>query len=232
MRWAIVPCIVIGFIVGGCAHLEPRATPGGYWADWDEKAAQYRFFPGDELDVKMLHNPDLSDRVIVAPDGYIHLELLGPIKAQGLSAEELEAQLRRLYANEVKYPEVTVIPRLYGSEAFFIGGEVVTPGVFKVTPRLSFLKAVIEAGGVKDTANLEEVILIRRSAEQVPMLRVINLRGIIEGKKTDDDIPIHRFDLVFVPRSGIANADLRSKQYVKDLLPFDPGLWFGYFPAM
>lgn len=216
----------------GCAHLQPSPQTGGDWATWDDLPARYRFYPGDEIDIKLLHAPELSDRVIVAPDGSIQLELLGPVRAEGRTAEELEAELHRLYAKELRQPEVSVAPRLYGSEAFYIAGEVNNPGALRLTPRLSLLKAVIAAGGVKDTANLDQVILIRRGGQEKPMLKLIDLRGIMEGRRPEDDLLLQRFDLVFVARSGIAEADLRSKQYVRDLLPIDPGLWFGYFPVM
>ncbi len=37
----------------------------------------YRIQAGDEIEVRFFYNPELNDRVIVRPDGFISLQLIG-----------------------------------------------------------------------------------------------------------------------------------------------------------
>ena len=40
---------------------------------------RHRIQLGDELEVRFFYNPELNDRVIVRPDGYIWLQLVGEL---------------------------------------------------------------------------------------------------------------------------------------------------------
>ena len=80
--------------------------------------------PGDELDVKLIYNPEFSDRVIVSPDGLIHLSLIGPVKVLNRTPGDIAAELRERYAAEFRHPEAVVVPRMFGSEIIYVGGEV------------------------------------------------------------------------------------------------------------
>ena len=43
------------------------------------------------------------------------------------------------------------------------------------------------------------------------------LRGLRDGRA--DLVPLRRFDIVYVPRSGASEAGLFMQQYFRDLLP-------------
>ncbi|MER2527472.1 MAG: polysaccharide biosynthesis/export family protein, partial [Candidatus Competibacter denitrificans] len=193
--------------------------PSGFEA-WRDDLPTYGFLPGDELDIKLIYNPEFSDRVIVAPDGYIHLALIGSVRALDRSPTELANELQQRYAAELRRPELTVVPRQFGSEIIYVGGEVQRPGVFKLTHRMGLLESIFQAGGFLDTARTTEVVVLRRNSNSKPMLKVVNVEQLIEGKAYKDNIPLQRFDLVYVPKSSVAEINLWINQNIERNLPF------------
>lgn len=219
-------------ICAACSHLEPVERERMKFETWNERDSGYRFLPGDELDVKLVFNPEFSDRVIVSPDGRINLDLIGSVDVLERTPSEVRDEVSSRYAKELIRPDVTVSPRIFGSQAIYVGGEVKTPGMLKLVHGMTVLKGIMEAGGVADTAHLEQIILLRRTPHNTSMLRVINLQKILEGKSPEEDVPLQRFDIVFVPRSDIAEADRIMAQYVDKLIPVQRSVFLGFYPGI
>jgi protein involved in polysaccharide export with SLBB domain len=175
--------------------------------------------PGDEMDIKFFYNPDLNQAVIVRPDGKISLPVVDDVQAAGLTPSELDALLTQIYAQELRQPMVTVIVKTFTSQRVYVGGEVGKPGVVDLTAGMTALHAVINAGGFLDTAKPEAVIVIRSGgATDAPIPIRVDLEQSIDGETTMGDMALQPFDVVYVPKSWIANANLFVKQYIVDLL--------------
>jgi protein involved in polysaccharide export with SLBB domain len=206
----------------GCSPTpDSAANHPSSFAPWTDVAAEYRFRPGDELEVRLLYNPEISDRVRVAPDGRISLAMIGSVLAEGRTVDQLTADLHDRFAKEVRRPDVLVVGRQFDSQRIFIGGEVASPGVITVPGRVGVLEAVISVGGFKDTARLSQVVLIRRSPEGQPMLRTVDVDALIRSGDKSQDVPLRPYDVVFVPRTPIADVDLFVAKYIRQVLPFD-----------
>jgi len=74
-------------------------------------ARDYLLQPNDEIEVKFPYTPQFNEVQKLRPDGKIALQLVGTVDAQGLSPEELQAQLKTRYARFLRTPELTVIVR-------------------------------------------------------------------------------------------------------------------------
>jgi len=192
---------------------------------WTEESGSYKLLPGDELDVKLHYNPEFSDRVIVNPDGYIHLFPIGPVNVLNRTVSELSNELRQRYATEFKRPDVTVVPREFGSEIIYVGGEVQRPGVLKLAYNMGALQGILEAGGGLPTGNLEKVVILRPTCRNTRMMKVVNVQALLEGKSTQET-RLNRFDVVFVPRTTAAEVGLWVDQHINQMLPFQRS--FGY----
>lgn len=207
----------------GCgSSLSPVEREGGRFAAWSDGPVPYRFEDGDELDVKLLYNPEFSDRVQVGPDGLIHLQLVGAVMAGGKTPEELAQWLKRAYAVELRRPDVAVVPRSYGSQSVFVGGEVQRPGPVPLRGESGILQAIIGAGSFTSLAYQDEVVLIRRSRQNTPMLKLVNVHRLLEGD-FNQDVRMARYDVVYVPRSHIADVDQAVDQWINQVLPFQKG---------
>jgi len=222
-----------GLALGGCGMprmprldlLGPRDEPVPQarafsdipYATWSDYEPDYRFYPGDELEVSLPSAPELNKTVTVQPDGRISLPLISTVMAADRTIPELQATLSEAYSRQLLRPEVDVVAKAAPLKVF-VGGEVGTPGVIDLTGDADALRAVIQAGDFKVTANRSSVILIRRGPDGRAMMRRVDLlRGL---KNPDADLaPLRRFDIVYVPRSGVAEAALFIQQYFRDLSP-------------
>jgi protein involved in polysaccharide export with SLBB domain len=184
---------------------------------------------GDQLDIKFFYNPELNEQVIVRPDGCISLQLVQKVKAVGLTPEELAEFLTEKYAAELKQPEITVIVRSFGAQKVYVDGEVAKPGMLSLLGFMTVLQAISQAGGLKETARMSEVIIIRHGSDSQPFAFPVNVRKVIDGTDIRQDIPLKPFDIVYVPRSPIVNINVWVDQYIRKNIPFYTS--FGYnFP--
>lgn len=191
------------------------------YASWSDYEPPYRFYPGDEIEVTLPTAPELSKTVVVQPDGRITLPLIGGVMAADRTVDDLRATLGEAYASQLLRPEVEVSPRAAPLKVF-VGGEVRNPGVYDLVGDGDALRAIIQAGDFMNTAGRTDVIIIRRGPDGRGMIRKVNLkRGLKSGAA--DLVPLRRFDIVYVPKSGVANANLAVQQYIRDMSPLQLG---------
>ncbi len=221
--------IFAGLALSGCAtaapDARPRIAPGEFadipYADWSEDEPPYRLYPGDEVEVAVLSAPELNKTVTVQPDGRISLPLISPVMVTDRTLDEVRQNLMQAYSSQLLRPDVSVAPRAAALRVF-VGGEVTNPGVFEMLGDTDALRAIMQAGGFRPSADPRRVVILRRGAGGRGMIREANL-GL--GLKTPgaDLVPLRRFDIVFVPRSGVAKAGLAVQQYFRDLTPISVG---------
>ena len=191
------------------------------YSTWSDYEPPYRFYPGDEVEVTLPTAPELSKSVLVQPDGRINLPLIGSVMAADRTVDELHDQLVRLYSDTLLRPQVDIATKAAPLK-IFVGGEVKNAGVLDLVGDGDALRAVIQAGDFLNSSDRRKVIVLRRGPDGRGMIRTVNLqRGLTSG--TADLIPLRRFDVVYVPKSGIANATLFVQQYFRDLSPIQFG---------
>jgi protein involved in polysaccharide export with SLBB domain len=190
---------------------------------------EYRIQVGDQLDIKFFYNPELNEQVIVRPDGRISLQLIPEIVASELTPAILTKQLTEKYAADLKQPRVTVIVRGFGSQRVFVDGEVAQPGMIPILGMMTALQAISQAGGMKVTARSSDVIIIRRGAANKPLAFPINLKKARDGSDLSQDISLAPFDIIFVPRSRVANVNVWMDQYIRQNIPIPFSITYGVY---
>ncbi len=224
---AIVAVVLVGCAARG-AMLNQRAT-AALESTEIKNPAEYRIQSGDQMDIKFFFNPELNETVLVRPDGKISLQLIDDVQAAGLTAAQLDEELTRLYAQELRKPAVTVIVRTFTGRQVYVGGEVGNPGLINLGLGMTALQAVINAGGFKDTARPGAVIVIRKGPDNRPIPVRVDLDQAIEAETAEGDFPLQPHDVVYVPKTWIAQANLFVKQYIADLILYRGiSLGFGY----
>jgi protein involved in polysaccharide export with SLBB domain len=199
------------------------------YASWSDYEPPYRFYPGDELEVSLPTAPELTKTATVQPDGRISLPLIGAMMAADRTIPELQASLADAYATQLLRPTVEVSPKAAPLKVF-VGGEVRNPGIFDMTGDGDALRAVIQAGDFLNSASRTDVLVIRRGPDGRGMIRRVNLqKGLKSG--VADLVPLRRFDIVYVPKSGIADANLLVQQYFRDLSPIQFGFNYALGPT-
>jgi len=206
---------------------QPRAFADIPYAIWSDDEPGYRLYPGDQIEVATPTAPELTRTLTVGPDGRISLPLIGSVMAADRALPELELVLSQAYATQLVRPDVEVTLKQAAPMKVLVGGEVNAPGWVEMNGDLDSLQAVMAAGGPKSSAKLGQVVIIRRGPGGHLMRRTVDLSRGLRQPGRADLVPLRRFDIVFVPRSGLAEADVYMGQ-IRDLLPFS----FSYAPPV
>lgn len=180
---------------------------------------EYQIQPGDNLDIKFYYNNELNEQIVVRPDGRISLQLVGETNAAGLTPAQLTETLTREYAVELNNPKITVIVRSFNTQWAYIDGEVYKAGLVNLVAPTTALQAISQAGGLKDVARTDEIILIRRSANNKLTSTTLNLEKVLDGTDTTQNIVLMSQDIIYVPKSHIANVDMWIDQYIRKVIP-------------
>jgi protein involved in polysaccharide export with SLBB domain len=201
---------------------DPAADPAirARFEAWSDATPIYRIGEGDKLRVQFPLTPEMDDgEVVVRPDGMITLRTGDEVKVADLTPAEACAAVARSTGSHLRDPKVVVSVQDPISARIYIGGEVKTPGVQHMTGSMTIVGALQLASGPIETARLDEVILIRRAPDGRAMLRLVDLRGLLEGKEIADP-RVFAGDILYVPRSRIAELDLWIDQFINRVVPF------------
>jgi protein involved in polysaccharide export with SLBB domain len=215
MRARTLLLFVLSFALYCCGTYAQNARPVGVPGTLAPPLQpEYRIQAGDKLNIKMFYNPDLNQEVTVRPDGKISLSLLHDVDAVGLTPAELTDHLTEGYGKHLQQPEVTVVVTGFGGAKIYVGGEVGSGGVKDLVGPTTILQAIAMAGGFRDTARLNEVVIMRRGEDNKPYLITVDAKKAMKGIDLSQDIYVQAYDLVLVPRSNIAEVNLWVEQYI------------------
>lgn len=182
----------------------------------------YSLQPGDHLDVKFFYNTELNESVIVRPDGRISLQLVHDVQVASLSPDELVTVLKKKYSTHLKDPEISVIVREIENYKIYVDGEVRESGGVQIYGNnMAIMQAIASVGGVKDTALKEEVLLIRRNGLKKPFVYIVNLAAAMDGSDISQNVMLRANDIVYVPKSTIANVNTWVDMYIRKNIPIN-----------
>jgi protein involved in polysaccharide export with SLBB domain len=121
--------------------------------------SSYTLNTGDDVQVTVFEEPDLSISAVLDDTGSISYPLLGELQVRGLTVRQLESKITEgLRGRFLINPRVNVSIREY--RPFFVRGEVSNPGGFPFKPGLTVEKAVSMAGGFTSRASRSEFYII------------------------------------------------------------------------
>ncbi len=189
--------------------------------DWS-RVPEYRLVPGDGLILNFGPPVEANPSAVsvrmqkVRPDGRISVFPVGDVVAAGRTVSELESELIKLLGAELKRPRVTVeVAEIAGNEVHVLG-RVEHPGSIKAAPYMTVSQAVASAGGFKDDAASNSVLVFHRDGARTVRVLRLRLGEALKRGRLEADLPLGRFDIVYVPRSGIGNINLFVKQFFTD----------------
>ncbi len=222
-RLLCFPGLLLSVVLGvSCAGRTPVLAPDLALEPLPTEPLPYRLQAGDTLGIQFWGVSELDQEVLIRPDGKISLPWIDEVQAAGLTAAELDAQLTARYSSELKNPTILVTVRQAPGNRVFVGGEVQRVGAVQLLGELSLLQAVQEVGGFLPSARLRQVLLIRTQADGTRVARSLDLRSALSGAEPNADPRLQTLDIVFVPRTKIANVNLFVEQYINRVFPIGP----------
>jgi polysaccharide export outer membrane protein len=148
---------------------------------------------GDGLNISVWGEPELSQQIMVRPDGKITMPAMGDLVATGNTPEELSKKLEQDLLRFVQVPIVTVtVTGINNSKVYVFGGGPGT-GVHNMPGRTTLLKFLTGLGNLKE-ADLTKSYLMRN--KEVIHKDFYDL--FIKGDLTKD-VEIMPNDIIFMP---------------------------------
>ena len=149
----------------------------------------------DVLHIVVWKEPDLTQDATVRLDGMITLPLLGDVKAAGRAPGELAKSLAGEFEKLVESPRVTVSVSQATSARVYVVGQMVKPGEFALSGQMTVLQALALAGGFKEFARPESIVIIRDGHSVLPF----NYKRVSDGKELQQNVLLAAGDTIVVP---------------------------------
>jgi protein involved in polysaccharide export with SLBB domain len=224
------PSLVLAFLLCGCAPAAHDLPPA---PRVPASAPAYRVQVGDLLGIRLYMAPELSEDVAVRPDGRITTILAQSVPAAGRTPEEIAADLHRIYAGELKNPELTVGVKTASPARIFVAGEVIYPGEIDYSgPPLTLLQAVSKAGGLRTTGDAGHVFILRHGSGDTAIVLSTNFNKAIQGRDSAADVTLAPFDVVVVPKTGISKIYVWFNQHFQQFVPVSWGFSYNVNPVV
>ena len=150
---------------------------------------------GDVLRITVWKEPDLTGEATVRPDGMITVPLLGDVPAAGRLPAQLAGTLVAELQRYVESPRVTVSVIQATSARVYVVGQMLRPGEFPLAGRMTVLKALALAGGFKEFARPESIVIVREDQTVIPF----NYKRVADGKDVSQNVLLAAGDTIVVP---------------------------------
>lgn len=208
MRRFLLPAIFVGFAFVSCGGPSFSGsdgkeiqiqTPQAQKPKEEKKEKDlYPIQPGDILVIDVWRVPLLSQEVTVGVDGTFLYPLLGSVKAEEKTVDQIRSYLTEALGKDYLMDPVVTVARRSKSQGFFVVGEVRNPGAFQFEERINVYQAIIMAGGFTDFAS-KRAKIIRRSSGHRKVIK-INIKHLEKEGPTNPDAQIQPGDTVVVPK--------------------------------
>ncbi|TCS44101.1 XrtA/PEP-CTERM system exopolysaccharide export protein [Reinekea marinisedimentorum] len=138
-------------LLGGCASGGAKGISG---PEMSYVKQPYVIGISDQLQIDVWRNSDLTRSVLVRPDGFITMPLMGDVLSAGRTPEELAEVISEALKSVIKTPEVTVTVVNPVSQAYQyrvrVMGQVNQPTSITFVDGMTVMDLVLAGGGVSD----------------------------------------------------------------------------------
>jgi polysaccharide export outer membrane protein len=160
----------------------------------------YRIKPGDQLNLYVHENNDLTMGVTVLPDGTISYPLVGNLYVQGLTVSGLQDILTQKLSAYLQKPVVVISLGAETVDRVYILGEVRSPNTYQYHEGDRLTDYLAQAGGPTDMANWKKcsVYTINPGGQK----RTVNLRETFQSRDLTLNPVLKPNDTVFIERKS------------------------------
>jgi protein involved in polysaccharide export with SLBB domain len=202
----------------------------------------YRLGPGDVVTVAIDSVPELSLKYTISETGNITFPtLLSPLKAQGLTLEQLQVLLVNLLTEYMYEPKVMVDIVEYQSHKVLVLGPFQRPGKYELKKeKVPLLDIILEAGGLRELKDNDELVILRNpdssnlyknTSENSELLEMqsirVNLQRLLRDGDLAQNVMVQAGDLIYL------TSFFAADQYIyvagggrrgAGTIPYEPGL--------
>ena len=192
--------------------------------------ASYTISSEDHFNIVVYGYPDIGvTNIIITPDGFLNMPLIGPVKVGGLTVKEANLKVTEKLSYYIKGPKVAVIPVQVTGFSFVIAGQVVRPGKYPIAiGRTRLIDAVALAQGFTNglhrgttvsLADLDNTYIAREGK----ILPVNFNKALLQGNSLHN-IPLQNGDYIYVPQVMGSSIAVLGEVNRQDYVGYHEGL--------
>lgn len=194
-HWLMIA--VAAVVVTGCASNYPAAPAKAASEDYN-----YIIGPGDNVNIQVWRNPELSMSVPVRPDGKITGPLIEDLVAMGKNPTALARDMEKELSKFIRDPVVTVIVTGFVgpySEQIRVIGEAAKPQTLPYKQKMTLLDVMIVVGGITDFADGNGATILRTSENNAQYQ--VRLKDLIKRGDFSANVEMKPGDILIIPQS-------------------------------
>jgi polysaccharide export outer membrane protein len=196
----IVSAVVFSLLASGCSStpVAPQTSiaPPTFQHD-------YLIGPGDNVNIVVWRNPEVSMSVPVRPDGKITTPLVEDLIAVGKTSTELARDIEKALAKFIQQPVVTVIVTGFVGpyqEQIRVIGQAAKPQALPYRQGMSLMDVLIAVGGITEFASGNKASIIRTVEGKQQKLNV-KLDDLIKEGDISANVAVQPGDILVIPQS-------------------------------
>ncbi|MES2322165.1 MAG: XrtA/PEP-CTERM system exopolysaccharide export protein [Pseudomonadota bacterium] len=185
--------------LGGCAGSKPALMPMAAPAP----SHDYLIGPGDNVNIVVWRNPEVSTTVPVRPDGKITTPLVEDLQASGKTSTALARDIEKALAKFIQQPVVTVVVTSFVgnySEQIRVIGQAARPQALPYRRDMSLMDVLIAVGGITEFASGNKATVIRM-VDGKQVILPVRLKDLVKGGDISANIYMQPGDVLVVPES-------------------------------
>lgn len=192
--------LALGLFLAACATPPPAKSTAGKPAPI---TSEYLIGPGDQLQVFVWRNPEISVTVPVRPDGKISTPLVEDMVAVGKTPTELGRDIEKILAKYIRTPIVTVIVTgfvgTFGAQIRVVG-QAANPKALSYREKMTLLDVMIEVGGLGEFAAGNRATLVRR-VNGVQRVFKVRLEDLVRKGDITANVAMQPGDILIIPEA-------------------------------
>ena len=194
-KWLVAALAVL--TLAACSTTYPPAPTAAASADYN-----YIIGPGDNVNIVVWRNPELSMSVPVRPDGKITAPLVDDLQAMGKDPSTLARDFEKELGKFIRDPVVTVVVTSFVgpySEQIRVVGEAAKPQTLAYKQKMTVLDVMIAVGGITDFADGNRATILRPSENNAQY--TVRLKDLVKRGDVSANVDMKPGDILIIPQS-------------------------------
>ena len=195
-------------LLSGCAGSDyPDLPSSTYLGSQTQQPEDYRYLigPGDSVNIFVWRNPEVSQSVVVRPDGMITTPLVEDLQASGKTPTQLARDIEEELSTYIRQPIVTVL--VAGgvgpySEQIRVMGEAANPQALTYREKMTLLDVMIQVGGITELAAGNQASIVRVVDGEQQQYRV-RIDDLLREGDINANVDMLPGDILIIPESWL-----------------------------